>query len=358
MKLLDLQEKRYLANNIYMAYFMEGTMPTQTQLDAMDIQDVMNNCLTMRPYLHAQYGTGGRTIMQPMSRYDAPKNWPLYSAWQEVDTVYGKQVLPKTKVRRYRDLNIESLYPSMQITNMFSMVAMGRITDPQTAANLLYITAGVYTPDVDPADATKSIVAEFDFGADVEISGYMKICSSSGVAANALHQVTLQAQLAGVWTDVSALITPSTPDGTDTTIYPITYTGAKVVARYFRLRKSSLTTQVYPGTIRFMGKYVSGSPRTFGKIGYMIMTPFARSNSVFDPNCFNSNSTCNSIHTTQYNVMDDRQVAMNAYSVTDDPKQIANFDLFLPNGLDFEQGTDLYPPFFTTVPPIIELEAL
>lgn len=358
MKLLDLQEKRVYTSNIYMAYFMEGAMPTQTQLDAMDIQDVMNNCLTMRPYLHGQYGTGGRTIMQPMSRYDATKNWPLYSAWQEVDTVYGKQVLPKTKIRRYRDLNVENSYPSMQITNMFAMVAMGRITDPQVAGNLLATSAGVFVTDTDPADATKSIIAEFDFGADVEISGFMKLCGNANAAANALYQVTLQAQIAGVWTDVSALISPSAGDGADTTMYPITYTGNKVTARYFRLRRNGIAQQVYPGTIRFFGKYVAGSPRTFGKIGYMIMTPFARNNTAYDQNCFDARATCNSILLTQYNAMDDRQVAMNAYSVTDDPKQIANFDLFLPNGLDFEQGTDLYPPFFTTVPPVIELEAL
>ena len=358
MKLLDLQEKRTAPNTIHMAYFMEGAMPTQAQLDAMDIQDVMNNCLTMRPYLHAYYGTGGRTIMQPLSRYDSPKNWPLYSAWQEVDTVYGKQVIPKTKIRRYRDLNYENSYPSMQVVNMFGMVAMGRTTDPQVAANFLSASAGVFVTDTDPADATKTIVADFDFGADVEITGYMKLCASAGVAANALYQVTLQAQIAGVWTDVSALISPTTTDGADTTMYPITYTGNKVTARYFRLRKSGITQQVYPGTIRFFGKYVAGSPRTFGKIGYMILTPFARNNSAFDTACFDARSTCNTILTSQYNSMDDRQVAMSAYSITDDPKQIANFDLFLPNGLDFEQGTDLYPPFFTTVPPVIELEAL
>jgi len=358
MKLLDLQERRTYATSIFMAYFMEGDFPTQSQLDSMDIQDIMNNCLTMRPYINGQYSTGGRTIMQPMSRYDAVKNWPLYSAWQEVDTIYGKQVLPKTKIRRFRDLNIENSYPSMQITNMWAMVAMGRTTDAQVASNLMATTAGVFVPDVDPTDATKTIIAEFDFGADVEITGYMKLCSSVSAAANPMYQVTLQAQLAGVWTDVSALFNPSASDGQDATIYPITYTGAKVTARYFRLRRNSTTMQVYPGTIRFMGKYVAGTPRTFGKIGYMILTPFARNNSVFDMNTLDNRSTCNTILGTQYNIMDDRQVAMSAYSVTDDPKQIPNFDLFLPNGLDFEQGTDLYPPFFTTIPPVVELEAL
>lgn len=358
MKLLDLQEKRVSNNTVHMAYFMEGTFPTQAQLDAMDIMDIMNDCLHMRPYFHGLYSTGGRTIMQPVSRYASGKNWPLYASWQEVDTVYGKQVLPKTKCSRFRDLNVEGSYPYMQVNNIFAMIAMQRVCDPQAAANLLAASNGTVTVNADPSDATKTIIAEYDFGADVEISGYMKITGSASVVYNSGYYVTLQAQLNGVWTDVSALTGISGSDGVDPTMYPITYGSGKVTARYFRLRRSQTTTQVYPCGIRFFGKYVAGAPRTFGKIGYVIMVPWSRTGTDLNTNGLDTQGACNIMLATQLTAMDDRQVAMSAYTVTDDPKQIANFDLFLPNGLDYEQGTDLYPPFFTTIPPVVELEAL
>lgn len=358
MKLLDLQEKRANTSTVHMAYFMEGAMPTQAQLDAMEIMDVMNNCLHMRPYFHGLYSTGGRTIMQPVSRYASVKNWTLYASWQEVDTVYGKQVLPKTKCRRLRDLNADSATPFMQVNNIFAMIAMHRVTEPQSTANLLASANGLMTVDLDPTDATKTIVAEYDFGADVEISGYMKINGASGAAVNAGYNVTLQAKLNDVWTDVSALTGVNSTDGNDPVMYPITYTGNKVTARYFRLRRTQTATQVYPCGIRFFGKYVAGAPRTFGKIGYVIMVPWSRAATDLNTNGLDTQGACNIMLGSQVSAMDDRQVAMSAYSVTDDPKQIANFDLFLPNGLDYEQGTDLYPPFFTTIPPVVELEAL
>lgn len=358
MKLLSLQEKRANTATVHMAYFMEGALPTQAQLDAMDIQDIMNNCLHMRPYFHGLYATGGRTIMQPVSRVASNKNWPLHASWQEVDTVYGKQVLPKTKCNRFRDLTVENSYPFMQVNNMFAMIAMHRIVDAQATANLLASSNGSLTVALDPADATKTIVAEYDFGADVEISGYMKITGSSNTIANAGWQVTLQAQLNGVWTDVSAQTVISGSDGLDLTMYPITYGSGKVTARYFRLRRNSNSLPVYACGIRFFGKYVAGAPRTFGKIGYVIMTPWSRVATDLNTNGLDTQGACNIMLGSQVSAMDDRAVAMSAYTITDDPKQIANFDLFLPNGLDYEQGTDLYPPFFTTIPTVVELEAV
>lgn len=358
MKLLSLQEKRANTTTVHMAYFMEGALPTQAQLDAMDIQDIMNNCLHMRPYFHGLYATGGRTIMQPVSRVSSVKNWPLHASWQEVDTVYGKQVLPKTKCNRFRDLNAENSWPFMQVNNIFAMIAMHRIADVQSAANVLASSNGNMTIVLDPTDSTKTIVAEYDFGADVEISGYMKITAGAGANQNSGHQVTLQAQLNGVWTDVSALTGFNGSDGLDLNMYPITYGTGKVTARYFRLRRTQTTTQVYACGIRFFGKYVAGAPRTFGKIGYVILTPWSRAATDLNTNGLDTQGACNIMLGSQINAMDDRAVAMSAYTVTDDPKQIANFDLFLPNGLDYEQGTDLYPPFFTTIPPVVELEAV
>lgn len=358
MKLLDLQEKRLTQNTIYMAFFMEGPMPTQTQLDNPDINAIMNDCLIARPYLNGQYSTGGRTIMQPVNRTTSEKNWPLCSAWQEVDTVYGKQVIPKTKVRRYRDLNVDNSDPCMQIGNMFAFVSMCRITEPQIIGNLLATGTGLSTVDVDPTDATKTIIMEWDFGADVEITGWMRIAGSAGVAQNGLHNVTIQAQIGGVWVDVSGMPALSGTDGVDLNMYPITYSGGKVTARYFRCRRTNATTQVYTGGIRFFGKYVAAAPRTFGKIGHVLFMPFSRADTAITANSFGVNASCNTMLLTHRSTMDDRQIALSAYSVTDDVKQIANFDLFLPNGLDFEQGSDLYPPFFTTFPAITEMEAL
>lgn len=360
MKLLDLQERRTQTAMIYMAFFMEGTMPAQADLENISLQDTVNNCLIARPYMQGNYTTGGRMIMQPLNRADQTRIWPLHSTWQEVDGYYGKQVIPKTRCRRMRDLTVVAnrTVAQQQVNCIVGAQLIPRfVTDPQNVNLMLVDAGGVATVNADATDATKTIPIEYDFGADVEITGVLKVGGSGQAAVNALYNSVLQAQIAGVWTDVTASGAPAS--NADTTIYPITLSGAKVTARYFRIRKLDATAQQYFGGFRFIGKYVNGTPRTYGKIGYVLMMPFARSVATFDATSFSStNASCNILLSNEINSMDDRQVAWNAYSVTDDPKQINNFDLFMPNGLTFEQGSDLYPPFFTCVHPITEMGAV
>jgi len=353
MKLFDLGEKRLLQNHIYMAFFMEGDMPTN--IDNISLQDTVNNCLYARPYLHGYYGTGGRTIMQPMDRSTAANNWPLHSAWQEVDTIYGKQVLPKTRMRRTRDLTVVAnrTSPAEQVTNIIGSLLMPRFAQQQVAQNLLMTSNGTVTVDVETGNISYPFT--YDFGADVEVTGFLKMGYASNSVANPFYQCLIQAQINGEWKDVSVL--NNAPFSTsDEAIYP--FTTDKVVARYFRLKKQGVANpQLIGAGIRFLGKYVNGTPRTFGKIGYVLMMPFAIG-ADFSGNCFTTNARCNIVHPNQWTSLDDRLVAWNAYSVTDDPKKINSFDLFLPNGLTYEQGTDLYPPFFTVPTPITELGAV
>lgn len=362
MKLLDIQEKRTVANSIYMAFFMEGTMPTQAEMETISLQDTVNNCLVARPYLNTTYATGGRLIMQPLNRATTTLIWPLHSAWQEVDGIYGKQVLPKCRMRRLRDMTVVAnrSIPGQQTNAIIGAILSSRfVVDPNAGNIQLFSTSGGATVNLDSTDATKTIPIEYDFGADVEITGFLKNYSNIAAASgnyNAFNTAVLQAQLAGVWTDVATLTNAS--GASDATVYPITYTGGKVTARYFRVRKSDANMQQYFGNLRFLGKYVNGTPRTFGKIGYVLMMPIHINSADFQGGMFTSGATCNTILTNHIADMDDRQVAWNAYSVTDDPKQINNFDLFLPNGLTYEQGTDLYPPFFTCLDPITEMGAV
>lgn len=353
MKLFDLGEKRVAANHVYMAFFMEGDMPTN--IDNISLQDTVNNCLFARPYLHAYYSTGGRTIMQPMDRTATTNNWPLHSAWQEVDTVYGKQVLPKTRMRRLRDLTVTAnrARPAEQVTNIMGCLLMPRFAQQQAAQNLLLSSVGSVTVDVETGNLAYPFT--YDFGADVEVTGFMKMGVTTNSAASPLYQFMLQAQINGEWKDVTVMNNaPATTS--DETIYP--FTTDKVVARYFRLKKNGATTaQLCGAGIRFLGKYVNGAPRTFAKIGHVLMMPIAVG-ADFNGDNFYVNARCNIMHNNQYASLDDRIVAWNAYSVTDDPKKINSFDLFLPNGLTYEQGTDIYPPFFTVPTPITELGAV
>jgi len=354
MKLFDLGEKRVAANHVYMAFFMEGDMPTN--IDNISLQDTVNNCLFARPYLHAYYTTGGRTIMQPMDRTATTNNWPLHSAWQEVDTVYGKQVLPKTRMRRLRDLTVVAnrTRPAEQVANIIGSLLMPRFGQQQATSNILATTAGTVTVDID-STATAAYPFTYDFGADVEVTGFLKVGLATNNASNALGSFVIQAQINNVWTDVTA--TNGLQSGTvDETIYP--FNAAKITARYFRVKRLNTTTaQMWGSGIRFLGKYVNGTPRTFGKIGYVLMMPFGVG-ADFNNSCFDANARCNIMHNNQFASLDDRIVAWNAYSVTDDPKKINSFDLFLPNGLTYEQGTDIYPPFFTVPTPITELGAV
>ncbi|AXG66479.1 hypothetical protein JA13_076 [Dickeya phage vB_DsoM_JA13] len=360
MKLLDLQEKRVVASSLYMAFFMEGAIPTQAQLDAPDIQKIINDCLVAVPYMNGQYSTGGKMIMQPLNRAEQQRLWALHSAWQEVDTIYGKQVLPKTKINRYRDLNDAtnlnfSNTPSQQIINMFAMDQMPRLVGSAASINVLATAQGGYWAQLDPADPTKAIVAEYDFGADVEITGVMKISGQTNEATNSMFNSVLQAQINGVWTDVTALMGVQ-PSSSDATMTPIL--NGKVTARYFRTRITRAQQWLYPSGLRFFGKYVNGTPRTFGKIGHVILMPFNLAQATFDSNVFGLSASCNIMLASEKTLMDDRNVALSAYTVTDNPKQISSNDLFIPTGLTFEQGSNLYPPFFTTLLPVTELGAL
>lgn len=353
MKLFDLGEKRLTASHIYMAFFMEGDMPTN--IDNISLQDTVNNCLFARPYQHNYYATGGRTIMQPMDRSATTNNWPLHSAWQEVDTVYGKQVIPKTRMRRMRDLTVANnrLRPAEQVTNIIGSLLMPRFAQQQAAQNLLLNTSGSVTVDVDASNVSYPFT--YDFGADVEVTGFMKMGVTTNSVANPLYQFMMQAQINGEWKDVTVLNNAPTSNAEET-IYP--FTTDKVVARYFRLKKNSATSaQLCGAGIRFLGKYVNGTPRTFGKIGYVLLMPFAEGTD-FNGSNFYDKARCNIVHSNEWSALDDRIIAWNAYSVTDDPKKISTTDLFIPSGLTYEQGTDLYPPFFTVPTPITELGAV
>lgn len=360
MKLLDLQEKRVVASSLYMAFFMEGAIPTQAQLDAPDIQKIINDCLIAVPYMNGQYSTGGKMIMQPLNRAEQQRLWALHSAWQEVDTVYGKQVLPKTKINRYRDLNDTSnanmaSTPNQQIINMFAMDQIPRTVGAASNSFLLATSTGGFWAQLDPADTAKTIVAEYDFGADVEITGVMRISGQTNENTNSMFNSVLQAQINGVWTDVTATMNAQ-PTANDATMVPIL--NGKVTARYFRTRILRAQQWLYPSGLRFFGKYVNGTPRTFEKIGHVLLMPFNMTLGTFEPNTFSTTASCNIMLASEKALMDDRNVALSAYTVTDDPKKIPTTDLFIPTGLTFEQGSNLYPPFFTTVLPITELGAL
>lgn len=365
MKLLDYSDHNTRPIRVNMSFFMEGALPEK--LDR-DILDLANDCLIARPYFTNSYATGGKVAFIPNNRQEANR-WPLYSAWQEVDTYYGKRVLPKVKVNRYADAVAipTALTRSQHLRSCLSMILWGRTCDPVNVLDNWETTAASYCPSLDAQG--RPIFAEYDFGAEVTLESFTTQCAhSTNVLANPFFVNTatcLQAKIEDEWVTVSSVI-PFNGGVLNETKIPVSLEDKPVTAQHWRIYGTSETQtyaknyQVVPFAVYFYGEYVEESPRTFAKMGHMIMTPFSyATSSTFQPNgTMGTQCTFNITSANYLTLLDDHFVAQSAYSLTDNPKQIADFDLFIPTGLTFEQGSDFFPPFFVADLPVTELEAL
>lgn len=386
MKILSLQPNAVNANSVYMAFFMEGDMPTQTELDNLDINKVIEDCLISMPYICSQYMPGGKLIMQA-ANYSTQTTgvWPLHSSWQQVESPYVTQVLPKTRIPKNKVRIPGQGYPMAQIGFMWAVNAMPRIVGTALATPM-YVGLGSagsgnlsYSGIPVVGEENIYITSEYDFGADIELDGVQRIMDvasaqtasqatgqSAGktnptIGSSTINKGKLQALIEGVWTTVIDFPATTVSTAASAAVIVSTNGNEKVVARYFRVTAYSAVNGFISNALKFFGKYVNGNPRTFGKIGHMILIPWNVTTASGLTNVMNRfllvDGTCNIMHSSESTrtIMDERRIAANAYSVTDDPKQIKNFDIFLPNGLDFEQGSNLFPPFFTTIIPVTEM---
>lgn len=371
MKSFTLREYATYPNQIFLAAFMEGALPAN--IDNYTIDDVLNNCVIARPYYRSMYGTGGKLAFMPNNRQDttqATARWPLYSAQQQVATPLGTKVIPKVILRKdFAQATFSNAFARYALGNRIMSILQHRFLQGESATDWLF-TGNPYLRSLIDADDGKLVFAEYDFGTDVTLTSFVyQGSSTSNVGFNpayASHQTRLQAYIENAWVDVSANISTIPAIGQLNGIsINILYNGnASVTATRFRLKATNyvpiVTSQYsYGFAIHFYGNYV-GTPRVVQDIGHVILMPCDQHSAIaFSANSLETYFTSNSSDSTQADILRDTVVGMSGYSVTSDPKQIANFDMFLPNdSKQFVQGTDFYPPFFVTDIPITEMVAL
>lgn len=374
MKSFSVKEYRQFSTaQNYLCAFMEGALPAN--IDNYTIDDVLNNCLIARPYYRSTYGIGGKLCFMPHNRQDTAQaaiRWPLFSAQQQVDSALGKKVIPKVILRKdFADVTIGDSAARTTLAARAFNILQHRHQTGESTLDWLYDTS---TPTIRTSTDTdgKVVFAEYDFGTDVTLNNiiYQHVAYANTYVEPTFtaNQTYIQAYIAGAWVNVSAalLLQGSVGVGNSYTI-PVVYSGGSTVtATRFRIKATNLAQAAAPANqicynfvLHFFGTYV-GTPRVTSDIGHVIMMPMSNNNAI----AFNANNvgnTCcwNTSIQTYQDTLRDRVVGMSGYSVTGDPKQIANFDMFMPNdSKKFVQGTDLYPPFFVTDVPIVELVAL
>ncbi|AWY08361.1 hypothetical protein HOT49_gp084 [Erwinia phage vB_EamM_Alexandra] len=173
------------------------------------------------------------------------------------------------------------------------------------------------------------LCAEYDFGAEIELGSFAAFSMGAAAAAQMIlgtQQTYIQALVDDVWTDVIHTYDNLRTTANNTVVLydlPNTFKAQK-----FRLVNKAVTwpwgtTGFYPFALQFYGTYTGIKPRTLGKFKHMTALQLQWASSYVNTSGWTFNVPAAPA------TVQSRYCTMSHYSITDDLKQAANFDILM-----------------------------
>lgn len=189
--------------------------------------------------------------------------------------------------------------------------------------------------------------AEYDFGAEIELKGLVGIsigASSTSLMPLGTSQTYLQAFINNAWVDVIHTYDNLRTSGNWS---PVAYVlPATVKAQKFRVVNKAATwpwsTGHYPYSLQFYANYTGTKPRTLGKAKHMSVL------SLFSGTTFSNGTQWQFNFPAAPATVLSRYFGMTHFTITDDIKQAASYDIYMSDATYNVAFGELSVPSFRT----------
>lgn len=192
-------------------------------------------------------------------------------------------------------------------------------------------TGNYLSPQYSLTEAGNWLMAEYDFGAEMELKGLVGVNIGAGVASLmplGTQGTVLQALIGDVWTDAVDIYANVR---TTSNYSPVAYSlPATIKAQKWRLINKTVawpwsTTGHYPFSLQFYGNYTGTKPRTLGKYKHMSILNLMANASYANSTPWNFNLPAVAA------TVAGRYFGMTHLTVTDDLKLGASTDIVMPD---------------------------
>ena len=287
-------------------------------------------------------------LFQKQSVNGAPYRWQFtpvtastflgtnfYPAWIEFSGAlgYGAAINALTRiVPKVRLPALDARFANT-VSNYNESVAVTILAHKMGTAGTQFSTGtGNYlSPQYSLTEAGNYLIAEYDFGAEMELKALVGISVGATVASLMVlgtANTWLQAYVDGQWVDA---VDCYTNVRTTSNYSPVAYTlPTTIKAQKFRLINKTgswpwSTTGHYPFSLQFYGNYTGTKPRTLGKYKHMSVLNLMHNASYANSTAWNFNVPAASA------TVAGRYFGMTHLTITDDIKQASSYDLLMPD---------------------------
>ena len=259
----------------------------------------------------------------------------FYPAWIEFNGSFGYGAAINSLTRIVPKVRLPALDARFAntVSNYNESVAVTILAHKMGTAGTQFSsgTGNYLSPQYNLTEAGNYLIAEYDFGAEMELKGLVGI--SIGAAVTSLMvlgtaNTWLQAYVDGQWVDA---VDCYANVRTIANWSPIAYNlPTSIKAQKFRLINKSVvwpwtTLGHYPFSLQFYGNYTGTKPRTLGKYKHMSVLNLMHVSGYVNGTPWNFNVPAAAP------TVAGRYFGMTHLTITDDIKQASSYDLLMPD---------------------------
>lgn len=259
----------------------------------------------------------------------------FYPAWVEINGTFGygaainalTRIIPKVRLPA-----LDTRFPATvgkyneSVATTILAHKMGTVGTQFSVSTNLYLS-----PQYNLTEAGNWLIAEYDFGAEMEVKGLVGVSIGATVTSLMVlgtNGTWLQAYVDGQWVDaVDCYANVRTTSNWSAVAYTLP---TSIKAQKFRLINKTVawpwsTTGHYPFSLQFYGNYTSTKPRTLGKYKHMSVLNLMANASYANSTQWHFNWPA------QEATVAGRYFSMTHFTVTDDLKQAGSYDVLMPD---------------------------